>query len=76
MGGDTLAVLVVKDQGTNVIMAHPVMCKGRGQDEAVQEAVRNIERLSYLRSGSSSKLTKNRRWSTLLMALSTSGGSM
>ena len=35
----------MKDRGTRVIMANAVFCKGRGQDECVDQFVRNMIRL-------------------------------
>ena len=49
VGGETMTVLVMEDQTTKVIMAHPVMCKERGEEYAVQDVVCSLERLGYHR---------------------------
>ena len=41
-GWGTLAVLVVDDRDSRAMLAHPVLCKGRGQDETVAQAVEDV----------------------------------
>eukprot|EP00969_Alexandrium_andersonii_P007154 312179-Alexandrium_andersonii.AAC.1 len=47
-GSDTsLTVLVFKDRGSKVILAHPVLRKGRLRDDTVDQAVASIRRLGH-----------------------------
>ena len=46
-GSATLTVLVMKDRDSRAILAHPVLCKGRGQEETIQQAVESISRLGH-----------------------------
>eukprot|EP00969_Alexandrium_andersonii_P004369 188624-Alexandrium_andersonii.AAC.1 len=41
----TLTVLVIQNRDSRAIMAHPVFCKGRLHDDAVDRAVTSIRRL-------------------------------
>ena len=48
-GGESLTIVVIKCQGTKAIMAHPVMCKGRSTQDAVDDCVGSIKDLGYSR---------------------------
>eukprot|EP00969_Alexandrium_andersonii_P253203 11190397-Alexandrium_andersonii.AAC.1 len=42
-----LTVLVITDRDSRAILAHPVLCKGRLRDDAVDQAVASTRRLGH-----------------------------
>eukprot|EP00969_Alexandrium_andersonii_P224739 9925397-Alexandrium_andersonii.AAC.1 len=42
-----LTVPVVKARDSRAILAHPVLCEGRLQDDAVDQAIASIRRLGH-----------------------------
>jgi hypothetical protein len=43
--GDAIPIVVLKDQDMKVIMAHPIICKGRSREESVQDVIDSLKNL-------------------------------